>query len=53
MKRTDFSLTGRHPDIVRFPKTTKGTDLMADSPVPVTPKQMCDLLLEVKTVKKE
>ncbi|MDR3228488.1 MAG: aspartate--tRNA ligase [Puniceicoccales bacterium] len=30
-------------DIIAFPKTQKGQDLMAESPAPVTPKQLRDL----------
>src|SRR5207244_11929342 len=40
-------------DVIAFPKTAKGTDLMTDSPGPVTAKQLRDLHLEVKTAKKE
>ncbi len=35
-------------DVIAFPKTAKGTDLMTDSPAPVEPKQLRDLHLEVK-----
>ena len=38
-------------DVIAFPKTAKGTDLMTDSPAPVTPKQLRDLHLELKAVK--
>jgi aspartyl-tRNA synthetase len=40
-------------DVIAFPKTAKGTDLMTDSPAPVEPKQLRDLHLEVKAAKKE
>src|SRR6266705_1638626 len=40
-------------DVIAFPKTAKGTDLMTDSPGPVTAKQLRDLHLELKTAKKE
>ncbi|HXT41620.1 MAG TPA: aspartate--tRNA ligase [Candidatus Angelobacter sp.] len=40
-------------DVIAFPKTAKGTDLMTDSPAPVTPKQLRDLHLELKAAKKE
>lgn len=40
-------------DVIAFPKTAKGTDLMTDSPAPVEPKQLRDLHLEVKVAKKE
>ncbi|PYK99102.1 MAG: aspartate--tRNA ligase [Verrucomicrobia bacterium] len=40
-------------DVIAFPKTAKGTDLMTDSPAPVTARQLRDLHLEVKTGKKE
>jgi aspartyl-tRNA synthetase len=39
-------------DVIAFPKTAKGTDLMTDSPGAVDPKQLRDLRLELK-VKKE
>ncbi len=35
-------------DVIAFPKTAKGTDLMTDSPSSVSPKQLRDLYLEVK-----
>ncbi len=40
-------------DVIAFPKTAKGTDLMTESPAPVEPKQLRDLHLEVKVGKKE
>jgi aspartyl-tRNA synthetase len=40
-------------DVIAFPKTAKGTDLMTDAPSTVSPKQLRDLYLEVKTAKKE
>ena len=40
-------------DVIAFPKTAKGTDLMTDSPAAVTPRQLRDLHIEVKAVKKE
>jgi len=40
-------------DVIAFPKTAKGADLMTDSPAPVTPRQLRDLHLEVKAAKKE
>jgi len=40
-------------DVIAFPKTAKGTDLMTDSPTPVSPKQLRELHLEVKALKKE
>jgi aspartyl-tRNA synthetase len=40
-------------DVIAFPKTAKGTDLMTDSPAPVTPKQLRELHLELKAAKKE
>ncbi len=40
-------------DVIAFPKTAKGTDLMTDSPAPVEPKQLRELHLELKTTKKE
>ncbi len=35
-------------DVIAFPKTAKGTDLMTDSPSTVSPKQLRELYLEVK-----
>src|SRR5688572_3349865 len=40
-------------DVIAFPKTAKGTDLMTDSPGTVEPKQLRDLHLELKVPKKE
>jgi aspartyl-tRNA synthetase len=40
-------------DVIAFPKTAKGTDLMTDSPSTVEPKQLRDLHIELKLVKKE
>src|SRR5437867_2589144 len=40
-------------DVIAFPKTAKGTDLMTDSPAPVTARQLRGLHLQVKTGKKE
>jgi aspartyl-tRNA synthetase len=40
-------------DVIAFPKTAKGVDLMTDTPTPVSPKQLRDLYIEVKAAKKE
>jgi aspartyl-tRNA synthetase len=40
-------------DVIAFPKTAKGTDLMTDSPAFVDPKQLRDLHIELKVAKKE
>jgi aspartyl-tRNA synthetase len=40
-------------DVIAFPKTAKGTDLMTDSPAPVAPRQLRDLHIEIKAAKKE
>ena len=40
-------------DVIAFPKTAKGVDLMTDAPAPVEPKQLRDLYLELKVAKKE
>jgi aspartyl-tRNA synthetase len=40
-------------DVIAFPKTAKGTDLMTDSPAAVEPRQLRDLHLELKVAKKE
>ena len=46
-------LAGRESirDVIAFPKTQKGQDLMTDSPGDVEPRQLRDLHIEVKTVK--
>ncbi|PYI87144.1 MAG: aspartate--tRNA ligase [Verrucomicrobia bacterium] len=40
-------------DVIAFPKTAKGTDLMTDSPGSVDPKQLRDLCIELKAPKKQ
>src|SRR5580692_3889085 len=40
-------------DVIAFPKTAKGVDLMTDTPTPVSPRQLRDLYIEVKAAKKE
>jgi len=40
-------------DVIAFPKTAKGTDLMTDSPAAASPRQLRDLHIEVRAVKKE
>src|SRR5579859_2924790 len=40
-------------DVIAFPKTAKGTDLMTDSPAQVSAKQLRDLYIEVKVKKQE
>ncbi len=40
-------------DVIAFPKTAKGADLMTDSPAGVEARQLRDLYLEVKLPKKE
>jgi len=40
-------------DVIAFPKTAKGTDLMTDSPSTVSLRQLRDLHIEVKVAKKE
>jgi aspartyl-tRNA synthetase len=40
-------------DVIAFPKTAKGVCLMTESPSPVSARQLCDLHIEVKAVKKE
>ena len=40
-------------DVIAFPKTAKGVDLMTETPTPVSPRQLRELYLEVKTAKKE
>lgn len=38
-------------DVIAFPKTAKGTDLMTDSPAAVDPKQLRELHIELKVPK--
>ena len=38
-------------DVIAFPKTAKGTDLMTDSPAPVQPRQLRDLHIDIKVAK--
>jgi len=40
-------------DVIAFPKTAKGTDLMTGAPAPVEPKQLRDLHIELKAAKTE
>jgi len=40
-------------DVIAFPKTAKGTDLMTDSPSTVSPRQLRDLHLEIKGAVKD
>jgi aspartyl-tRNA synthetase len=40
-------------DVIAFPKTAKGTDLMTESPAQIEPKQLRDLHLELKVPRKE
>src|SRR5687767_4757459 len=40
-------------DVIAFPKTAKGTDLMTEAPAPIEPKQLRDLHLELKIPRKE
>ena len=40
-------------DVIAFPKTAKGVDLMTNSPSTVSPRQLRELYIEVKSAKKE
>ncbi|HYE32816.1 MAG TPA: aspartate--tRNA ligase [Methylomirabilota bacterium] len=40
-------------DVIAFPKTAKGTDLMTESPAPVEPKQLRDLHIDLRAQRKE
>jgi len=40
-------------DVIAFPKTAKGVCLMTETPTPVSPRQLRDLHIEVKSGKKE
>jgi aspartyl-tRNA synthetase len=40
-------------DVIAFPKTAKGVDLMTNSPSTVSARQLRDLYIEVKAAKKE
>ncbi len=48
-------LCGTHSirDVIAFPKTAKGTDMMTQAPAAVDPKQLRELHLEVKAAKKK
>jgi aspartyl-tRNA synthetase len=35
-------------DVIAFPKTQKGSDLMTDCPTPVSKKQLDELFIQVK-----
>jgi aspartyl-tRNA synthetase len=39
-------------DVIAFPKTAKGTDLMTDAPTAIDPKQLRELYIELKLPKK-
>jgi aspartyl-tRNA synthetase len=49
MDRLAFLLTGAESlrDVIPFPKTQKGTDLMTDAPGEVEPQQLRDLHVAV------
>ena len=38
-------------DVIAFPKTAKGADLLSESPAPANPQQLRDLRLQLKTQK--
>ena len=40
-------------DVIAFPKTAKGTDLMTESPASVAPRQLRELHIEVKAAHKD
>src|SRR6267154_2696858 len=40
-------------DVIAFPKTAKGVDLMTETPTPVSARQLRDLYIEVKVPKKD
>ncbi|MCI0746904.1 MAG: aspartate--tRNA ligase [Verrucomicrobia subdivision 3 bacterium] len=40
-------------DVIAFPKTAKGADLMTEAPAPVEPKQLRELHLELRIPRKE
>ena len=45
--------TGSIRDVIAFPKTAKGADLMTDSPAPAEPKQLRDLHIDLRVAKKD
>jgi len=40
-------------DVIAFPKTAKGADLMTEAPAAVEPKQLRELYLELRVPKKD
>src|SRR5687767_251530 len=40
-------------DVIAFPKTAKGADLMTDAPAPIEPKQLRDLYLQLRVPEKK
>src|SRR6267154_1766854 len=40
-------------DVIAFPKTAKGVDLMTETPTPVSPRQLRDLHIDIKVPKKD
>ena len=47
-----FAETTSIRDVIAFPKTAAGTDLMLDSPCPVTDAQLAELHIAVRAEKK-
>ena len=56
LKENELELKGRHPflgetsirEVIPFPKTAKGTDLMSDAPSPANDRQLRELGIQLR-----